>query len=235
MHTQVKYSPFNLNMQNHDIVNLAKQDWPIENQQVLRHCILRANESMFGFLEEYPAQERISTIRGILKWDLLDHHLAAAASKEIFDGIAAVWEPYMGAKILQLTGKNSCVDAKHVWEADDDPIDSDQSFRKANREKNQLLLSGFDENNSHDGKPRIVLVHGGFGKGAFAFLRIYFENAEPIQLTENIMLLPDLAGAIAEEFVADPMPALKPIVVEKESEVLPAEPLVKLKNVTSHS
>lgn len=196
---------------------------------------MRANESMFGFLEDYPARERISTIRGILKWDLLDHHLAAAAAKELFDGITSVWEPYMGAKILQLIGENSRVDAKHVWEADDDPIDSDQSFRKRNREKNQLLLSGFDETHSHDGKTRIVLVHGGFGKGAFAFLRMYFDNANPIQLTENIMMLPDLDGAIAEEFVANPTTELKPSIVEKESEVLPAEPLVKLKNVISQS
>jgi hypothetical protein len=222
-------------MQNDEIVNLTKQDWPIENQQVLRHCILRANESMFGFLEEYPAQERISTIRGILKWDLVDYHLAWAASKEIFDGITAGWEKYMGSKILQLTGKNSCVIAKHVWEADDDPIDSDQSFRKANREKNQLLLSGFDEQVSHDGKTRIVLVHGGFGENAFAFLRIYFNDAAPIQITENIMLLPDLDSATAEEFVADPMPELKPSIVEKAGEVLPVEPLVKLKNVHSQS
>lgn len=222
-------------MQNEGIVNQARQDWPIENQKVLRYCILRANESMYGFLAEYPAQKRISTIRGILKWDLLDHHLAAAASKELFDGIAANWEPYRSAEILQLTGKNSCVVAKHVSKSDDDPIDSDQSFRKANREQNQLLLSGFDENNSHDGKTRIVLVHGGFGKSAFAFLRIYFEDAEPIQLTENIMRLPDLDGAKAEEFVADPMPELKPSVVGKQSEVLPSEPLVQLKNVISHS
>jgi hypothetical protein len=222
-------------MQNDEIINLAKQDWSQENQRVLRHCILQANESVFGFLVEYPARERISTIRGILKWDLLDHQLAAAASNEMFDGITADWEPYMGAKILQLTGENSCVVAKHVLEADDDPIDSDHSFRKASREMNQLLLAGFDEQVPHDGKPRLVLVHGGFGESAFAFLRMYFDNAAPIQLTENIMQLPDLDSAIAEEFVADPMPELKPKTVEIESEVLSAESLIKLKNVHSQS
>lgn len=220
-------------MQNDKIINLAKQDWPIETQQVLRHYILRSTESMFGFLADYPAKKRISTIRGIIKWDLLDHHLDMAAEKEMFVGITSSWEPYRGAKFLQLNGKNSCLIAKHVSDADDDPIDSEHSFRKANREKNQLLLTGFEENNSHDRKARIVLVHGGFGENAFAFLKMYFKNSPPICLTENIMLLPDLDSAVAEEFIEEKPLELKPGAVETDAEILPAEPLVKLKNVIS--
>jgi hypothetical protein len=221
-------------MNTEEIVNLAKQDWPIINQQAIRHCILRANDAMFGFLNDYPAQNRIPTIRGIVKWDLLDHHLEVLAGK-IFDGISAKWEMYKGAKILQLVGKNSYVIAKHVSEPDEDPIDSEHSFRKANAEKNQTLLLGFDEDESHDGKARIVLVHGGFGVSAFAFLRMYFEKSSPIQITENMMNLPDLDSVAAEEFVEKTEPQLKPVVAEKETEILPAEPLVKLKNVNSQS
>src|SRR5947207_3195791 len=123
-------------MQNDEIINLLRNDWTVHNQQVIKYCLGLANQSVLDRTADYTSVTRLSTIRGFLRWDLLDYHLDRAAQIGLFEGITSHWKEFKGAKILELVGQFSCLTACHILNQNDDPKESEYGHRKTNREKN---------------------------------------------------------------------------------------------------
>lgn len=223
-------------MQTEHFVNLVQKDWTIHNLQVLKHCINSADADVLERTADYPPTKHHSVVQGIIRWDRLDHHLDMAAHSGLFEDITSRWVEYQGQPILELVGQYTCLTVCHILTRDDKPRESEYSYRKNNRAKNQknpLLFKELDEPASDDDKPQIVLVHGGLGNDRFAYLRIFLENSDIPDLTENLMLLPELEAMPNEEIVPTPMPELNKNLVAPKSEPSPESKANKTKNVHS--
>lgn len=203
-----------------EILNLVRGDWTDHNLQVLRHCKLQAEAFVNSKMEDYPLSHHRASVRGNMLWDSVDRFLEMACVNGLFDGITHCWIKYKGAEILTLRGHRTSLTAKHVLTRDDVLPDSENGYRTNNKVKNQMqfdMFSEYKEFDTEDGEPiHIVWQHGGRGD-IFAYLKAYFTDGEPLTLSDNIMLLPDLQSAEESEFVLQPAVALKPAAVVAES------------------
>lgn len=203
-------------MQRDEIVNLVRGEWTQHNQQVLRYCKMQAEAFVGSKMEDYPITRHRASVRGNMLWDQIDQCLEIASINGLFEGLNHCWIKHKGADILTLRGERTSLTAKHVLTRDEVLADSENGYRTNNKAKNQRCFDLFKEFETEDGEPiHIVWQHGGKDE-VFAFLKAYFAEGDPLTLSENIMLLPDLESAEESEFVLQPSVVLKTAVVAPE-------------------
>jgi hypothetical protein len=210
-------------MQRDEILNLVHGEWTQHNLQVLRYCKMQAETFVGSRMEDYPITRHRASVRGNMLWDQIDQFLEIASNNGLFEGIEHCWIKHKGADILTLRGQKTSLTAKHVLTRDEVLPDSENGYRTNNKLKNQRCFDLFREFETEDGDPiHIVWQHGGKGE-IFAYLKAYFAESDPLTLSDDIMLLPDLESEEESEFVLQPSVALKTVVVTPESSM--PEPL----------
>lgn len=199
------------------------QDWTDHNLTIVQGALLEAEAATLARSNQKsdPLLDtpNLSNYRGVVRWHMVQKHLALAAERGLFEGIEAEWVDLGGVHVLELRGKKTAVTSHHLMEEDETPRES--AFRRRGREVNEVspILKGWEylEDKSND-LLHLLLVHGGRTK-EFAYLRAYTdaENRSVYrQLSKNIKQLPMLLPSIDFEPVAEPQVQLNPAVAQKK-------------------
>jgi hypothetical protein len=196
-------------------------DWSEHNLTVVQQTIQEAEMATLARSdkESDPLLDtpNLAILRGVMRWHMVQKHLAMAAEKGLFAGIEAEWVDLGGVHVLELRGQYTSVTTHHLMEEDETPRES--AFRRRGREVNEVspVLKGWEHlAPKTEELLHLVLVHGGKTK-EFAYLRAYTDAIDRSvyrQLSSNIKLMPMLLPSIDFEPVAEPLVELNPAAVE---------------------
>jgi hypothetical protein len=184
------------------------EDWPQQNQRVLRQCLERA----YAIVESLSDPEAVEMFRtphrsflaGMLRFGAVDYCLQQACELNLFIGISAEWVSLSGSGVmaLELRGRRTSLVAHHLQNPQDPVRESNLRFEKRLANYMNPVLPGLGENSSKEDLSLInlTLAHGDKSP-AFAFLRAYDDpdnRGQYIELSGNLMNDDRLITDVAE-------------------------------------